>query len=155
VRESTGVNRYRMMMISGGLLWTRWWIFLFHKVREISWPAEELLAPQESLPSPSLHRQDPWFMCPCWLNHLQLSDSVRIWFHRNCHFFDQLPLCLERKNLFIFWSFCSFDIWTVLQKRSLKEHLEAYFFLHTLLSIKRIARYVRVTAIKDPIRTAQ
>ena len=34
---------------SGGLLWVRWWTFGFHKMRWISWVAEDLLASQERL----------------------------------------------------------------------------------------------------------
>ena len=33
----------------GGLLWLRWWIFGFHKMRGISWLDEGLLASQEGL----------------------------------------------------------------------------------------------------------
>ena len=33
----------------GGLLWMRWWTFGFHKMREISWLAEDLLAPHIGL----------------------------------------------------------------------------------------------------------
>jgi hypothetical protein len=36
---------------SGGLLWTRWWIFGFHKMLGNSWVAAELAAPQEGLSS--------------------------------------------------------------------------------------------------------
>jgi hypothetical protein len=35
------------MCSRGGLLWTRWWIFKLHKMREIFGMAEELLASQE------------------------------------------------------------------------------------------------------------
>jgi hypothetical protein len=35
--------------ISGGLLWTRYWTFGFHKRSTISWSAERLLCPQEGL----------------------------------------------------------------------------------------------------------
>jgi hypothetical protein len=33
----------------GGLVWMRWWAFGFHKMRGISWVAENLLASQEGL----------------------------------------------------------------------------------------------------------
>jgi hypothetical protein len=33
----------------GGLLWIRWWTLGFHKMRGISWVAEDLLASQEGL----------------------------------------------------------------------------------------------------------
>ena len=33
----------------GGLLWLREWNFGFHKMRRISWPAEDLLASQEGV----------------------------------------------------------------------------------------------------------
>jgi hypothetical protein len=33
----------------GGLLWIRWWTFGFHKMREIPWLNEDLLASQEGL----------------------------------------------------------------------------------------------------------
>ena len=38
----------------GGLLWRRWWTFGFHKMRRISWVAEDLLASQEGLCSMQL-----------------------------------------------------------------------------------------------------
>jgi hypothetical protein len=34
---------------SGGLLWMRWWTFGFHKMRGISWVAQDVLASQEGL----------------------------------------------------------------------------------------------------------
>jgi hypothetical protein len=34
---------------SGGLLWTRWWTFRFHKMPRNSWVAERLAASQEGL----------------------------------------------------------------------------------------------------------
>ena len=40
---------WRRIGTVGGLLWTRWWTFWFHKLRAISWLAEELLASQEGL----------------------------------------------------------------------------------------------------------
>jgi hypothetical protein len=38
----------------GRLLWVRWWTFGFHKMRGISWLADDLLASQEGLCSMEL-----------------------------------------------------------------------------------------------------
>jgi hypothetical protein len=38
----------------GGLLCIRWWTFRFHKMRGISWVAEDILASQEGLCSMEL-----------------------------------------------------------------------------------------------------
>jgi hypothetical protein len=51
----TGCSFYSLRVISlrigtgGGLLWVRWWTFGFHKMRGISWLADNLLASQEGL----------------------------------------------------------------------------------------------------------
>jgi hypothetical protein len=40
---------------SGGLLWTRWWTFGFHKMMGSSWVAAQLAASQEGLSSVSMY----------------------------------------------------------------------------------------------------
>jgi hypothetical protein len=39
--------------ISGGLLWTQWWIFGFNKILACSWVAAKLAASQEEIGSQS------------------------------------------------------------------------------------------------------
>jgi hypothetical protein len=42
------------LRIGTGLLWIRWWTYVFHKMRGISWVAEDLLASQEEICSMEL-----------------------------------------------------------------------------------------------------
>ena len=44
----TGLTRLRIWT-GRGLLWTRWWTVVFHKMQKMSWLAENLLATQEGL----------------------------------------------------------------------------------------------------------
>jgi hypothetical protein len=46
----------------GGILWMRWWTFLFHKIGGISWLAEDLLAFQEGLRSMALASSGGWLI---------------------------------------------------------------------------------------------
>ena len=51
---------------SGGLLWTRQWTFVLHKMRRISWLAEELSA---------CNWPCVWWACRCWCDCLFVSLS--------------------------------------------------------------------------------
>jgi hypothetical protein len=50
----------------GGLLWVRQWTFGFHKMRGISWVAEELSASQGGLCSMKLVTTEVAMACPNW-----------------------------------------------------------------------------------------
>jgi hypothetical protein len=73
---------------SGGLLWTRWWTFGFHKMLGSSWVAAQLAASQEGLSSVSkflLHKRihvntaQSWRWL--WIIRLSIRRSARCPFH--------------------------------------------------------------------------
>jgi hypothetical protein len=58
--------------ISGGLLWTQWWTFRFHKMIGSSWVAAQLEASQEGLSSMS-----EWVSVQSWDNYVgTATDSA-------------------------------------------------------------------------------
>jgi hypothetical protein len=61
---------------SGGLLWTRWWTFEFHKMLRISWMAAQLAASQKGLSSMSEWGSEYWGQ---WIRSMQLLRNTYIW----------------------------------------------------------------------------
>jgi hypothetical protein len=58
---------------TGVLLWTRWWIFLFDKMLENSWVAEQLEAFQGELSSMELHK---WLQSICIIYCIKAKEMV-------------------------------------------------------------------------------
>jgi hypothetical protein len=87
---------------SGGLLWTRWWTFGFHKLVGSFWVAAQLAASQEGLSSMSEKRMAQWKVLEKGESE-EKRATLRFLLQRNLRYWGlgSLLLCWENKLLYI------------------------------------------------------